>query len=149
TTKFSHWDFNYRDGWPSDLWLAEDAVEAGSLVDALSIFRKVLARVIPRISFIGQSYIDFLTEPYLVVKAGSEVGFFRYTRSRGATGLMFMQNELEALRQLLSDKVVPEEFYYYWHDAVNASGYTPKLLLMFSAIEALAKIAKGQKDWNK
>src|SRR5882672_5362376 len=71
TTKFSHWDFNYRDGWPSDLWLAEDSVEAPNLVDALNAFHKLLARVIPRISFIGQSYIDFLTEPYLVVKTGS------------------------------------------------------------------------------
>ena len=32
---------------------------------------------------------------------------------------------------------VPEEFYLYWNEAVNTYGYPAKLLLMFSALEAL------------
>lgn len=148
STKFSHWDFSYSRGWPSDLWLVEDLIEAGSLLEAVRSFGKTLVRVVPRISFIGQSYIEFLTEPYLVLKSGSNAAYFRYTKSRGATGLMFANKDLAALRRLLEEKTVPEEFFYYWNDAVNATGYTPKLLLMFSAIEALAKTAKGKKDWD-
>ena len=65
TMRFSHWDFDIHNGWVSDLWLAEDSVEGAGLIDAIGRFRKALARVTPRISFIGQSYIEFVTEPYL------------------------------------------------------------------------------------
>lgn len=62
---------------------------------------------------------------------------------------MFGENDPKALNQLLSEGSIREEFYYYWHDAINAVGYTPKLLLMFSAIESLAKQVNGKKDWKK
>src|SRR5215471_17653026 len=149
TMRFSHWDFDIHNGWVSDLWLAEDSVEGAGLIDAIGRFRKALARVTPRISFIGQSYIEFVTEPYLVVRSDSNVGFFQYTRDRGATGLMFTEKEFRALKRLLEETSVPQEFYYYWNDAVNAPGYTAKLMLIFPAIEALAKIARDQKNWQK
>jgi len=62
---------------------------------------------------------------------------------------MFMEGQREALSRLLADATVPEEFYYYWNDVVNAVGYTPKLLLMCSAIESLTKVRHGEKDWEK
>jgi hypothetical protein len=52
-------------------------------------------------------------------------------------GLTFTQNEQNALYELLKNKQIPEDFYYYWNDLVNTAGYSAKLLLMFSAIEAL------------
>lgn len=64
-----------------------------------------------------------------------------------------MEDEQKALKLLLDNSVIPDEFYYYWNDATNSSGYASKLVLMFSAVEALVKIAteKGrpQKDWEK
>lgn len=145
--KFSHWDFNYRDGWLIDAWLAVATIEAENYHKAFAEFIKKLSRLIPRISLISQSYIEYLSEPFIIHKTGSNTAFFRYTNDTGAVGLMFMEGEQKALKILIDNKVIPEAFYYYWNDAVNATGYSAKLLLMFSAIEALVK-KNGQKDWN-
>ena len=59
---------------------------------------------------------------------------------------MFVEPHLAALKRLLVDSSIPEEFYYYWNDVVNAIGYTPKLLLMCSAIECLTRTGRRRKD---
>jgi hypothetical protein len=51
------------------------------------------------------------------------------------------------LQTLFANTAIPDEFYKYWNDAVNTIGYSPKLLLMFSALEALVKKPNGKKDW--
>lgn len=145
--KFSHWDFNYRDGRLTDSWLAITTIEAENYHKAFSEFRKKLSRLIQRISLISQSYIEYLSEPFIIHKIGSDTAFFRYTNDTGAVGLMFMEGEQKALKILLDNQVIPESFYCYWNDAVNATGYLAKLLLMFSATEALVK-NNGQKDWS-
>lgn len=146
--EFSHWDFNYRDGWRgSDAWLAVVEISAENYVDAVNGLVGKLFKLIPRISLISQSYIEYISEPFLVHKAGSDVAFLRYTADVRGGGLMFMEREQKALIELLGAKEIPETFYYYWNDAVNATGYSAKLLLMFSAIEALVK-KNGQRDWN-
>jgi len=147
--RYSHWDFDPNKGWPSDCWLAEASIEAENYKAAFRIFRQDLNRVVPRISLISQTYIDFLQQPFLIVKDGEHVGFLRYRRKRTGVGLMFVEDHREALVRLLADPSIPEEFYYYWNDVVNAVGYTPKLLLMCSAIECLTRIRHGEKDWGK
>ena len=137
--EFSHWDFNYRDGWLSDAWIAASSINAKNYVDAINELGKKLSRIIPRISLISQSYIEYIFEPFVVHKIGSDVAFFRYSLDVRGGGLMFMENELKALNKLLSIKEIPDTFYYYWNDAVNTAGYSSKLLIMFSALEALAK----------
>src|SRR2546425_180177 len=147
--RYSHWDFDPNRGWPSDCWLAEALINADNYKAAFRIFRQDLSRVVPRISLISQTYIDFLHQPFLIVKDGEQVGFLRYTRKRAGVGLMFVEDHQQALVRLLADPSIPEEFYYYWNDVVNAVGYTPKLLLMCSAIECLTRIRHGEKDWTK
>jgi hypothetical protein len=146
---YSHWDFEVTRSWSSDLWLAEASIEAEDYKAALGIFRREMIRVIPRISLIGQAYIDFLQQPFLVVKDGEQVGCFRYIRKRRGVGLMFLEDQRKALDQLLAENSIPEEFYYYWNDVVNAVGYTPKLLLMCAAIECLTRTGPGERDWEK
>jgi len=143
--KFSHWDFNYSDGWVTNAWLATITLKTKNNQEALSKFIKKLSRLIPRIALISQAYVEYLSEPYLIHEIGNNIASFRYTKDVGATGLMFMDDERKALVKLLKDKKIPEAFYYYWNDAVNTTGYSAKLLLMFSAIEALAK-KNGEKD---
>lgn len=144
---FEHWDFNYRDGWKADAWIAVAEIEAGNFVDAINSFRSKLSKLIPRISLICQSYIEFVREPFIVHEITRDIAFFEYRKDVGSVGLMFMEKEQEALSELLKHPEIPEHFYYYWNDAVNAAGYSAKLLLMFSAIEALVK-KNGQKDWG-
>jgi len=150
-TEFIHLDFNYCDGWTSHAWVASAIVEAENWNSAFSRFIEKLSRLIPRISLIAQAYIEYLTEPLLIHKVGSEVALFRYVKNIDPVGLMFMENEKGALIKLLSDKEIPENFYYYWNDAVNAVGYSAKLLLMFSAIEALSRnleMSSGKKFYE-
>ena len=145
--QFSHWDFNYRDGWVgADAWLATAEVEAKDFLDAINGFRAKLFKLIPRISLISQSYIDFAMEPFIVHDSTSDVVFFEYTEDVKGGGLMFMEDEQKALVLLLERTDIPELFFSYWNDAVNVSGYSAKLLLMFSAIEALVKKDR-KKDW--
>lgn len=146
---YSHWDLDASRGWPSDLWLAEASIEADDFRAAFGSFRLELNRVIPRIALIGQAYIDFLQQPFVIVRDGEQVGFLRYLRKTRGVGLMFVEDHRKALDRLLEETSIPEEFYYYWNDVVNAVGYTPKLLLMCAAIECLTRTGHGEKDWQK
>ncbi len=145
--ELTHWSFNFRDGWLGDAWLASGMVEAVSYVDAFVRFRAKLDRIIPRIALISQCFIDYLREPFLIHRTDSDVAFFRWSGERKGVGLMFMEKEQQALEELLNAPSVPHEFFLYWNDAVNTTGYSSKLLLMFSALEALVKRKNGTKDW--
>lgn len=136
---FSHWDFNYRDGWINDAWIVTATIEANNLLEAINELRRRLSRSISRISLISQSYIEYISEPFLVQKNDDEIVFFRYSADVRGGGLMFMEKEQKALNYLLEIKEIPETFYYYWNDAVNVATYSAKLLLMFSALEAYAR----------
>ncbi len=138
--EFSHWDFNFRDGWKdSDAWIATAEIEAENFIDAINVFRAKLNKLIPRISLICQSYIEFTREPFIVHDLSRDIAFFEYSQDVKSGGLMFMEKERDALIELLKHEEIPEPFYHYWNDAVNASGYSAKLLLMFSAMEAMAR----------
>src|SRR3990167_7450682 len=136
---FEHCEFNIRDGWLENAWLARGEISSINFLKAINTFRKKLWKIVPRIALISQSYIEYHSEPFIVHKKDSDEVFFHYTQDRESGGLMFMEKEKQALDELLASTKVPDEFYYYWNDAVNALGYSAKLLLMFSALEALAK----------
>jgi len=160
---FSPWDATAAtDVWGSQrYWLASTVVEATDYREAYSMSWRRLARIGPRIALVTQAYIDVQGQPYLIVHdGGASLGYFTYMADRPGVGLMFMDDQLRALAKLLDEPTVPEEFYYYWNDAVNAVGYTAKLLLMFSAIEVLTKPQgdgeeenprrrQRRKDWSK
>jgi hypothetical protein len=147
--KFRHWNFSATEGWTGDAWLATSSIEAANFREAFLKFQMRLRETIPRISFIGQCYIETRTQPYLIRRLDSDIAYFRFSRDRAPVGLMFMEGEFEALQILLADKSIPVEFFYYWNDAVNTIGYAAKLLIMFSAFEALVKTQSGAKDWLK
>src|SRR6266852_2733468 len=74
----SHWDFDISRGWASHSWLAEQSVKADNFKRACEIPRKSLGRIVPRIALISQTYIDYLSQPLLIGKEGTNVGFLRY-----------------------------------------------------------------------
>lgn len=146
---FSHWEFNPRDGWIGNAWLVTGSVEAETFLEAYKTFWSQLARTIPRITFVSQCYAEWTAQPLLVVRDDLGLGFFRYVESTGGVGLTFREESRDALNVLLETTSVPGEFFYYWNDAVNTVGYSAKLLLMFSALEALVKVRAGVKDHKK
>jgi hypothetical protein len=140
---FSHWEFNHRDGWLEDAWLAEYEVDATNIKEALNEFGNTLLKVIPRVSLVAQCYIEYLVEPFLVTRSDRDFGFGYIVKEDKPVGLMFMEDQKKALDLLVAESDLNNEFYLYWNDAVNTTGYTSKLLLMFATLLALAKKSKG------
>ena len=135
--KFTQWEFDHGRGWLGDAWLAESFIESECAFDALVEFSGKMAKLIPKISFIGQAYIQYHLQPFLLTKGSSNLGFFYFPMEVEPVGLMFLEEQKKALDILLSVEQYPKEFFLYWNDAVNTTGYSSKLLVMFSAIEAL------------
>ena len=147
--EFSHYNFSYRKGWEGEAWIASSEIEAKNYHKAFDLFYQKLSHIMLRIPFISQSYTN-INESFLIHKLKDPKVFFRYIKSAKGVGLMFMEKEKRALEELLKNNVIPNEFFFYWRDVVNTIGYSAKLLLMFSAIEALAKsLAKNKNKKDK
>lgn len=139
--KLTHGDFTIGDGWKSNFWYAEMEIESDNREVAYQEFLNRLRRVISRISLIGQCYISYMAEPFVIIRKDKyqEFALFRLVREGGGVGLMFMDEHKRALDLLLGEGKICEEFYLYWNDAVNTTGYSSKLLSMFSSLEALSR----------
>ena len=134
---FFPWEFSSREGWGGNYWIAQAKVESSNLREALKEFQTKLISIVPKIAFIGQSYIEFNRQSVFVLRSDQHIGWLRYTNDTEACPLMFGPEQLEALKLLLGNGDVPDQFYFYWNEAMNTFGYSGKLLLMFSALEAL------------
>ncbi len=80
-----------------------------------------------------------------------DFAFVRYVCEDEAVGLMFGEKEEKALVILLKNNEIPKAFYSYWNDAVNTIGYSSKLLLLCSALDALGKVglSRGDKKYKE
>jgi hypothetical protein len=151
--RFEHWDFNFREEWSSDrAWITYSIIEAESAIDAINIFRTKLAHILPRVSFLGQAYTAYITQPFLIRKIdNNEIAIFRFGKESKGNPLHFSNEQRTALDILEGKQNIPNEFFLYWQDATNTTGYSSKLLLMICAIESLVKKSgkQGRKDWDK
>lgn len=145
--KLEHWDFNHRDGWVVEAWLATAKIKANDYKKAYKIFMVKFARIVPRIAFVSQCFTETFGEPFLITREDTNIAFFGDYHETGHVGLMFLEDQKAALDKLLV-KDIDDAFFFYWNDAINTIGYAAKLLVMFSAIEALAKKPNGVKDWE-
>ena len=144
---YRQWEYNPGDGWLGESWVAEGTIEAASGGEAIMLFRNKLVKAVPIISLIGQCFIEFKRQSLLIKRSDLDFAFLDYIHDGEHVGLMFMDDDFAALQTLFANPDIPGEFYKYWNDATNTIGYSPKLLLMFSALEALVKKSNGKKDW--
>lgn len=140
---FASWERDPHERWRSGAWLATANIKAKGLGEAMQKYSTTMSRVVPRIAFVGQAYINDRHGPILVKRSDKDFAWVRSVVSREATSLDFMDEELQALEMLLKDTSAPDTFYYYWNDAVNTVGYTGKLMLMLGAIDSFA--VRGQR----
>lgn len=135
---------------PSDqFWLAVGHIEADGYDSAWTEFRKRLVRIVPRVAVACQCYIEFLGQPVLITRDDLDIGFIHWIKRYDSGGLRFMEPEQKAVELLLEDKTVPDEFFYYWNDALNSSGYAAKLLLMLAGVEMLSKVPNKRGHRNR
>ena len=136
-------------------WLATWETEAKNRWEAWRLFWDKLAVIVPRIALVSQCYIDYIHQPLLIHRKGCDTAFLVYVQEHKGVGLTFAEEELKALHFFLTSSQIPDEFFWYWNDATNATGYTSKLILMLIAVEALVnkQASKGRgtpdKDWDK
>jgi hypothetical protein len=134
------------EGFKENYWICRMTLTANSCKEAHQNFVNKFNRIISRISFVGQCAIQTWNQPFIIKKTGCLFGYLNFKEITEGTGLQFGENEKEILQQLLDDGNVPDEFYYYWNDAVNSTNYSSKLLNMFAAIDALTKRKRGQRE---
>ncbi|MBP7760276.1 hypothetical protein KA093_00605 [Candidatus Saccharibacteria bacterium] len=143
--RYEQWDFTYSEGATGYSWIATLEIDADSFNDAFVVFRKKLLDATPKIAVISQCYVEFLHQPLIIQNVDKNYAYFHNIFDSDPVPLHFDDTSYKALEQL-SQTTIPEEFYYYWNDAVNTVGSTPKMLLLFSAIEALCKKSNGKID---
>lgn len=137
---FFHWEFNYAGGFLGNAWVACGKENAENFADAINNFRDRLEKIVPKIAFISQCYMDFASQSFLVHKENDNpdnVSFVRGVFESESVGLMFMKKELKSLT-CLNEENIETEFYWYMNDCYNTTGYTAKLLLLFASLENLA-----------
>ena len=140
---FKSWEQDFREKWRAGAWLVEASMDADSLDDAFRQYVIAMSRIVPRIAFVGQAYINDRNGLIFIKREDKDFGWLRSIVSSEAVSLSFMDEEKQALDLLLAEKSIPDTFYYYWNDAVNTTSYTGKLLLLFGAIDSLA--IRGQR----
>lgn len=133
--KFSHWDFTYWEWTFGEKWLARIEIKSYNYIDAQNIYYKKLLKIIPKISFIWQAYIDSHKGSLLIKKWNQ--GILRYIYNDNPVSLSFWKKEQTILKNLIKNKNIPESFYSYWNDLVNTQWYSWKILLLCSAVESL------------
>ena len=142
--EFSQWDFNYRLWCIWDKWIAKWNISANSWVEAINLFREKLKKVTSQISLIGQAYIDYSVNSFLVSHKQNFV--FRYSKNWKTTWLTFWKNQIKALNKI-SKSNISNEFYKYWKDAINTTWYSAKILLMVCWVENI--VNKKKIKWWK
>lgn len=147
--KFTHWDFNFAEGHKPGAWLIATEIQAPTIREASKNFFVALNDLIPKIAMISQCYTEYQDEPFLIHRLDSDIAFFHYTKAYSGVPLSFDADSREALA-LLKDAKISNEFFYYWNDMLNTPGYPAKLLLIFSALEALGKaLGKDKGEFRK
>jgi len=147
--EFSNWESEGSFRPASEAWLVRAEFDVASFSEASKLFSDKLMRIVPRATFISQCYTQFQQEPFVVLRPDLNLGLVRLVIESSPVGLMFMEQEREALIALLENVEFPNQFFYYWQDAVNATGYSAKLLLMCSALDAITKKSNGERDHKK
>lgn len=137
---FFHWESSHAGDPFGNAWVASGNENAENFADAINNFRSRLEKVVPKIAFISQCYMDFTSQSFLVYKENDNpdnISFVRGVFECESVGLMFMEQELKSLT-CLNKENIETEFYWYMNDCYNTTGYAAKLLLLFASLENLA-----------
>ena len=150
---FQRWSQDMSETWKNPYWTATAEIDGASFLVAWQSLWDRLSKSVPRICTVSQCYTEFLGQPLFIVRADLNLAFGRWTFQRGDNGLMFWAAQLKAFNLLMDDPRIPDEFFWYWSDATNSTGYASKLMLMLSAVETLvnepAINGRPQKDYTK
>ncbi|MCP6718758.1 MAG: hypothetical protein KJI71_00820 [Patescibacteria group bacterium] len=149
---FRHWDFNYRDGWLGDAWVARKLIIAESATEAINRFRKELIPIVDCIAFVSQCYTTVELESFMILRKNDNpqiIFFLRHAYESKGVPLHFNDEEKSALESL--DKFKKKHVFRYLRESTNSSTFYTRLAMLVAALEGIAGqiLIKGKKFTNK
>ena len=101
--KFIHWQFDMVHTWQGDAWIVSKEINSDNAFNAVNEFRVGLAKIIEKIAFVSQCYIDFSRESFLVYKLENnpqDIFWLRYVKEVPGVGLNFGKEEYESYQKI-------------------------------------------------
>lgn len=149
---FRQWDFNYRDGWLGDAWIASKIITAVNATEAINKFRKELIPIVDCIAFVSQCYTTVEFEPFIIIKQNNnlkKVFFLNFTYESKGVPLHFDEEEKNALQVL--NNFGEKHAFRYLRESTNSSTFYTRLAMLVAALESIAgqKTINGKKFTNK
>lgn len=140
---------NYETGRQNG-WLAVKTIKEITAEEAFRQFSLELHRIVDRIAFIGQCHTAAELESFIICKPNDERFFWQYTTKRGPVPLHFNENEIRSLT-VLNQYEESGDVFRYLREATNATSYYTMLVMLVSALEAIAGTTneKGSRAINK
>ncbi len=144
---FKHWDFGKGYGWKGDAWIAGKKIKAVNALEAINDFRKNLDKIIQKVGFLSQCYMDFYFESLIALKTNNNdenIFLFRHIRDKDPVGLSFTNESLNDYNKIKDFEY--SDAFIFLREVRNTSGYIPRLVLLFSTLEALCDKTKKTKE---
>lgn len=144
---FIQWDFNFYKGWLGYAWLVKKEIEAKSCTEATNIFGQELDKIVQKVGFVSQCYMDFYREPFLFYKINNnnnKIFFYKHIQEIKGVGLPFGDKELNDYKKIKKFKF--SATFRFLQECRNTIGYMPKLMLLFSALEAMCDKKEIEKE---
>ncbi len=144
---FFQWDFNLKQGCIGDAWLARKEIEANSCIEAMNHFKKDFDQIIQKVAFVSQCYMDYYREPFLIYKLDNNsknIFFYKHIQEINGVGLHFNEEVLKNYKKL--ENFEHTLAFRFLQECCNTIGYIPKLILLFSALEAMCGKKENEKD---
>lgn len=142
---FRQWDFNYRDGWLGDAWIAKKIIEEENVLKAINVFRKELASIVERMSFISQCFASMNLESYLIIKKNDNhdnVLFLFSSREAKGVPLHFNEKEKKDLNKIKDFE--RQAVFKYLNESTNATTYYTRLAMLVIVLESIASAMKKE-----
>lgn len=128
--------------------LASSSFNSNNYHDAVSKMKKKLLKIIPRLSYVWQTYINFMNESYLVHESLSPYIFLRPTYDIQWCSLTFDETRIRNLNKIVNKKntKIGDEFYKYLLCITNCTDYSLRLMWLCAAIDSIKVEWDRRKD---
>lgn len=134
---FEQWDFSVAEWALGDAWVVYNEVEANNFAEAINIHLRKLSQVLPRVFFCVPVWHSFgFHESLLISNDEFQTGFYFMRKEREWTWLVITDEILKILESK-NFQNIPDKFFLYYSEFINANTTLSWLSLWMSALEII------------
>lgn len=134
---FQQWDFSVAEWALGDAWLVKTEITANNFSDAVNSYFKKLGNVLPRVFFCVPVWHSFgFHESLLISNDEFQTGFYFMRKEREGTWLVITDEVLKILESK-NFQNIPDKFFLYYSEFINANTTLAWLSLWMSALEII------------